>query len=175
MPSPVLFVIEDNEGFRETLVQGFAERNYRVHAATDLAGLEVLLSEHSPDFALVDLKLEGGARGLTAIERILECEPAARIVVLTGYSSVATAVQAIKLGAVDYLSKPVSLARLEKALWTGDRDPEPETRRVTLARHEREYIEYVLEQTNGNITQAARWLGIHRQSLQRKLRKYTPR
>jgi two-component system response regulator RegA len=93
-------------------------------------------------------------------------------VVLTGYGSISTAVEAIKRGAVNYLTKPVSLERLEKALWVdlppGEEDPDEPIE--SLERHEREYLEYVLARCGGNISKAARWLNLHRQSLQRKLR-----
>ena len=96
--------------------------------------------------------------------------------VLTGYGSIATAVQAVKLGAHDYLTKPIDFDTLERTLQGGgahEDAAEPEAQ--SLARHEREYIEYILAECGGNISQAARRLGLHRQSLQRKLRKYTPR
>ena len=100
------------------------------------------------------------------------------MVVLTGHGSIATAVQATKLGAVNYLTKPVDVETIERALRSDPDDDEaipiPEQYQ-SLARHEREYIEFVLAECEGNISRAARRLGIHRQSLQRKLRKYTPR
>ena len=109
---------------------------------------------------------------------IKQQEPTTRIVVLTGYGSIATAVQATKLGARQYLTKPVDIDELERALLADDdaegQVPIPEEFQ-SLDRHEREYIEYVLAECGGNISQAARRLGLHRQSLQRKLRKYTPR
>ena len=98
-----------------------------------------------------------------------------RVVILTGYASIATAVQAVKQGAVDYLTKPVDIDELERALLMGGLDTSnvPEEFQ-SLDRHQREYIEYVLARCGGNISEAARRLGIHRQSLQRKLRKFTP-
>jgi two-component system response regulator RegA len=96
---------------------------------------------------------------------------------LTGYGSIATAVQATKNGATNYLTKPIDMDELEHTLITGGPDEEtpiPDEFQ-SLDRHEREYIEYVLNECGGNISQAARRLGLHRQSLQRKLRKFTPR
>jgi len=125
---------------------------------------------------VVDLRI-GADSGLDVIDAIMASAPAARAVVLTGYGSLPTAVQAVKQGATNYLAKPVTIERLERALWTDDPDPEDiavPNGRESLARHEREYIEYVLLQCDGNISKAARWLGIHRQSLQRKLRKFRP-
>ena len=128
------------------------------------------------DFAVVDLRL-GRDSGLDAVSHLLERDRETRIVMLTGYGSIATAVQATKLGAVNYLTKPVDVETIERALRsdpeTDDPIPIPEQYQ-SLARHEREYIEFVLAECEGNISQAARRLGLHRQSLQRKLRKYTP-
>ena len=107
----------------------------------------------------------------------MERLPGIRTVVLTGYGSIATAIEAIKIGAVHYLTKPSDPDLIEDAFEkiTGDPTvPLPDSP-PSLARHEREYIEYVLAGTGGNISEAARRLGLHRQSLQRKLRKYPPR
>ncbi len=170
-----LLIVEDDAALAETLACEFRDRGYRVRHVTGLGGLEQALSDRV-DFAVVDLRLRGDS-GLDAISAIRSAHPEARVVVLTGYGSIATAVQATKLGASQYLTKPVDVDDLERALLQGDADPEgveiPEEF-LSLARHEREYIEYVLAQCGGNITQAARRLGLHRQSLQRKLRKYPP-
>ncbi len=182
--APTLVVVEDGDSFRETLLLEFADRGYDVHGVRSVAELRAFLARRRevavrpwPRFAIVDLRL-GRDDGLTALGVLLDKEPEVRAVVLTGYASLATAVEAVKRGAVNYLTKPVDMARLERALWTDEPDPEeiavPE-KGETLARREREYIEYVLLQCDGNISRAARWLGIHRQSLQRKLRKFTPR
>jgi two-component system response regulator RegA len=131
---------------------------------------------HKPQFAVVDLRLEG-ERGLEVLKDLVERLPGIRAVVLTGYGSIATAVEAIKIGAVHYLTKPCEPESIEGAstAWRATRPWPSPTRRPSLARHEREYIEYVLAATGGNISEAARRLGLHRQSLQRKLRKYPPR
>ena len=177
-PDPVdLLIVEDDPGLRETLCLEFKDRGYRVWEADSLAATQSLLVQGVvPRFAVVDLRI-GVDNGVEVIETVLERAPAVRAVILTGYGSLSSAVSAMKRGAVNYLAKPVSIERLERALWTDDPDPQevavPETRE-SLARHEREYIEYVLLQCDGNISKAARWLGIHRQSLQRKLRKFRP-
>jgi two-component system response regulator RegA len=176
-PSPPVLLVEDDVGFRETVALELGDRGYTVAEAGCLDDVhDVLGGGFTPRFAVVDLRL-GADDGLAVVEAILERRADARVVILTGYGSLPTAVQAMKLGAVNYLAKPVSIARLERALWTDEPDPQqvavPDARE-SLARHEREYIEYVLLQCDGNISQAARWLGIHRQSLQRKLRKFTP-
>ena len=170
-----LLLVEDDVDFAETLACEFRDRGYRVRHVADLAGLREALGDRV-DFAVVDLRLRGDS-GLDAVSAIRDAHPEARVVILTGYGSIATAVQATKLGACQYLTKPVDVDDLERALLQGDVAPDeveiPEEF-PSLARHEREYIEYVLAQCGGNITQAARRLGLHRQSLQRKLRKYPP-
>ena len=177
--APTLLLAEDNDGFRETLALEFEDRGYVVHQARDLEGVRHVAGRMAPNslrFAVVDLRL-GSDDGLEVVDYLAGRFPDVRAVLLTGYGSLPTAVQAMKRGAVNYLSKPTSVERLERALWTDEADPQDVAApdgRESLARHEREYIEYVLLQCDGNISKAARWLGIHRQSLQRKLRKFTP-
>ena len=174
--APRLLILEDNERFAETLAAEFCDRGYTVVTARNLSELTEVC-DAAIQFAIVDLRLRGDD-GLDAIRIIKGVSPDARIVVLTGYGSIATAVQATKLGADDYLTKPVDIDKIEHAFGIGD-DAEAETTAhneyTSLARHEREYIEYVLSECDGNISEAARRLGLHRQSLQRKLRKHTPR
>lgn len=177
-PKPIdLLIVEDDAGLRETMNLEFQDRGYRVWEAASLEGAQDLLGRGLiPRFAVVDLRV-GVDDGVEIVEALLDAAPEVRAVILTGYGSLSSAVSAVKRGAVNYLAKPVSIQRLERALWTDDPDPQevavPDTRE-SLARHEREYVEYVLLQCDGNISQAARWLGIHRQSLQRKLRKFRP-
>ncbi|MAG30018.1 MAG: hypothetical protein CL908_03880 [Deltaproteobacteria bacterium] len=170
-----LLIVEDNDRFAEALASEFRDRGYVVQHAQDLAALGTI-ENLDVDYAVVDLRL-GADSGLDAIQEILECSPDTKIVVLTGYGSIATAVKATKLGAVGYLMKPTDVDQIERALLEEDHDdaelPIP-SEFQSLYRHEREYIEFVLAECEGNISQAARRLGLHRQSLQRKLRKYTP-
>ncbi|MBW2271925.1 MAG: response regulator [Deltaproteobacteria bacterium] len=171
--SPGLLIVEDDHRFADTLAEEFRDRGYYVEHVNaieplydlDLAGI---------GYAVVDLRLRQDS-GLDAIAVIRERSPQTRVVILTGYASIATAVQAVKQGAVDYLTKPVDIDELERALLMGGLDTSniPEEFQ-SLDRHQREYIEYVLARCGGNISEAARRLGIHRQSLQRKLRKFTP-
>ena len=173
---PRVLLVDDVQSFRETLSLEFEERGYRVfQAATAAEGL-TLVEANELMFIVLDLRLLG-EDGHELIPQFKALRPDVRIVILTGYGSVASAVHAIRLGASNYLTKPVRMERLERALWSDDLDPEdvaaPEGRE-SIARHEREYLEYVLRQCDGNITRAADWLGIHRQSLQRKLRKFPP-
>lgn len=171
-----LLIVEDDERFSTTLATEFRERGYQVHQAESLEDLRLVDARHFR-YAIVDLRLRSDS-GLSAIEDIKTRSPKTRIVVLTGYGSIATAVQATKLGASSYLTKPVDLDELERALRSGEAEddeiPIPDEFQ-SLDRHEREYIEYVLAASDGNISHAARRLGLHRQSLQRKLRKFTPR
>lgn len=175
---PTLLLVEDDPDFRSTLCLEFSERGYAVSEAGSLRDVQVLSElNHQPDcrFAVVDLRLRSDS-GLDVIALLLERWPACRIVVLTGYGSIPTAVAAVRRGAVNYLTKPVPIERLEKALWVDlpvGAEPQPDQDEVieSLDRHEQDYIEYVLLQCGGNISQAARWLGLHRQSLQRKLKR----
>ena len=169
---PSLLIVEDDVRFADTLATEFRERGYRVDCVDGLDELRAL-GPLSCDYAIVDLRLRRDS-GLDAIPLIRERAANARILVLSGYGSIATAVRAVKLGAFNYLTKPVDVDELEKAL-TQEADGDGEAEGLSLARHEREYIEYVLDECDGNISRAARRLGLHRQSLQRKLRKFTPR
>jgi len=170
---PGLLIVEDDHRFADTLAAEFRDRGYRVEHVDAIEPLYSLdLAGYG--YAVVDLRLRRDS-GLDAIAVIRERSPQTRVVILTGYASIATAVQAVKQGAVDYLTKPVDIDELERALRMGGVEASelPEEFQ-SLDRHQREYIEYVLARCGGNISEAARRLGIHRQSLQRKLRKFTP-
>ncbi len=169
-----LLIVEDDQRFADTLTAEFRDRGYRVEW---LDSLKSVRSHGSLDFryAVVDLRIRQDS-GLDVIATIKERSPETVVIVLTGYGSIATAVKATKLGATAYLTKPVDADEIERALMGDDTDediPIPDEFQ-SLYRHEREYIEFVLAECEGNISQAARRLGLHRQSLQRKLRKYTP-
>lgn len=171
-----LLIVDDDEAFRESMELEFTDRGYQVLTAGDHREAVGLAAVHRPQYAIVDLRL-GGERGLEVLKDLVERLPSIKAIVLTGYGSVATAVEAMKLGAHHYLTKPCDPDALETALHAERGDPNvlvPE-QPPSLALHEREYIEYVLAATGGNISEAARRLGLHRQSLQRKLRKYPPR
>ncbi|MBW2231976.1 MAG: response regulator [Deltaproteobacteria bacterium] len=169
-----LLIVEDDQRFADTLAAEFRDRGYDVLWLDSLQAVERQpdLSRHQ--YAVVDLRLRQDS-GLDVISTLKERSPDTTVVVLTGYGSIATAVKATKLGATSYLTKPVDVDQLERA-FAGEEGEEiaiPDEFQ-SLYRHEREYIEYVLAECDGNISQAARRLGLHRQSLQRKLRKYTP-
>lgn len=171
-----LLVVDDDDAFRESMELEFGDRGYQVIGASDHRAALGLAAVHKPDFAVVDLRL-GGERGLEVLTDLVDRLPGLRAVVLTGYGSIATAIEAIKIGAIHYLTKPIDPDVLEQSFHKAQGDPTidvPDSP-PSLAKHEREYIEYVLAGTQGNISEAARRLGLHRQSLQRKLRKYPPR
>lgn len=172
---PTLLIVDDNARFAETLATEFRDRGYEVETVDGVAAVKHVDASRL-HYAIVDLRLRQDS-GLDVISVLRAQNPETRIVVLTGYGSIATAVQATKLGAAHYLTKPVEVDEIERALLTDEIDNEDvpiPTEFQSLYRHEREYIEFVLAECGGNISQAARRLGLHRQSLQRKLRKYTP-
>ena len=174
-PKKVL-VVDDDDAFRESMQLEFEDRGYQVLRAHDHRTALGLAAIHRPQFGVIDLKL-GGERGLLVLQDLVARLPGFRAVVLTGYGSLATAIEAMKLGARHYLTKPCDPDAIEASFFADQGDPNVVIPDMppSLAKHEREYIEYVLAATNGNISEAARRLGLHRQSLQRKLRKYPPR
>ncbi len=164
-----LLIVEDDPTFAEALSLEFDEKGYATECVHTLKDLKS--STFTPDYAVIDLKLKGES-GLDAVAFLKQRYPSANLLVLTGYGSIATAVQAVKLGAMNYISKPASVAAIEAA-FQGRASETDENEKTSLSQHEREYIEKVVADHQGNISQAAKALGIHRQSLQRKLRKFT--
>lgn len=168
-----LLVVEDDDAFARTLQRSFERRGYRVLRASDVASARALLAQHSPGYAVVDLKLAGGDSGLACVQALHEHDPAMLIVVLTGYASIATAVEAIKLGARHYLAKPANTDDIEAAFdrAQGDADVELTARQTSLKTLEWERIHATLAETGFNISETARRLGMHRRTLARKLEK----
>jgi len=172
---PTLLVVEDDDALRTRLVRAFAERGFLAQGAAS-ASEAARLSEDAPEYAVVDLRL-GDESGLAVIRALLAKDPATRIVMLTGYGSIATAVEAMRLGAANYLTKPADADEILSALRQGETDDTSLSRAgepLSLARAEWEHINHVLVSVGGNISEAARRLGLHRRSLQRKLAKYPP-
>lgn len=161
-----ILLLEDDLYLRNSLGREFSDRGYEVVERSHLSEV----SEFNFNFAVVDLRL-GAENGLKAVESIMKELPSCRLVVLTGYSSVATAVEAIKLGAANYLTKPTSVDVIEKALLGELKTTELPDELLPLSKHEHEYIEFVVTQNNGNISRSAKILGLHRSSLQRKMKK----
>jgi two-component system, response regulator RegA len=171
--APTLLVVEDDDTLRERLVRAFKDRGFLAQGAASASDAN-RLSDEAPEYAVVDLRL-GDESGLQVLRTLLAKDPATRIVMLTGYGSIATAVEAMRLGAVHYLTKPADADEILAALQRGEPSfPTPPGEPLSLARAEWEHINHVLMSVSGNISEAARRLGLHRRSLQRKLSKYPP-
>lgn len=172
MSERLLVVVDDDDAFARTLARSFERRGYTVRVAPDLTALSALLKSESPGYAVVDLKL-AGASGLTAVQTLHAHDPDMLIVVLTGFASIATAVEAIKLGACHYLAKPSNTDDIEAAFdrAEGDVDVPLTGRPTSIKTLEWERINEVLVETDFNISEAARRLGLHRRTLARKLGK----
>jgi two-component system response regulator RegA len=170
--APRYLLVDDDERFRERLARALTDRGFPVVAAGDHASALACAREQTIDRAIVDLRMPG-ANGLAVITSLLELQPDAVVVVLTGYGSIATAVEAMRLGAHDYLTKPCTADRVLAAFDADSELPrELELEIPTLAKLEREHIERVLLECNGNVSRAARALGVHRRTLQYKLAKF---
>jgi len=181
-PKPSVLLVDDDDRFRSRMARAFEERGYETHQAEGYERAIEIASSESTEYAVVDLRMDGKS-GLQVLRELHRIDPATRIVVLTGYGSIATALEAVRLGATHYLTKPADvdelLASFHRDEQRGDdlasiQDTVAET--PSLARVEWEHIQRVLTDCDGNITKAAEKLGIHRRSLQRKLAKFpTPR
>jgi two-component system response regulator RegA len=174
---PSLLLCDDDDVFRARMARAFVERGFEVQTAQDFDSAVALARAESPELAVVDLKMPGKS-GLELVKSLLEIDPQTKIVVLTGYGSIATAIDAVRLGAAYYLSKPADADDIVGAFARAEAPPldppESDYRAPSLARAEWEHINRVLSDCGGNISEAARRLGIHRRSLQRKLQKYPP-
>jgi two-component system response regulator RegA len=167
-----LLIVEDDVSFARTLQRSFERRGYEVSTTRDLVGVETLLQSASPGFAVVDLKLDN-ASGLKCVQRLHAHDPSMRIVVLTGFASISTAVEAMKLGACHYLAKPSNSDDIEAAFGkaAGDAEVSIGTRPTSLKTLEWERINEALIEADFNISETARRLGMHRRTLARKLQK----
>jgi two-component system response regulator RegA len=170
--TPSLVIVEDDPAFARTLSRSFERRGYLVHHVASPDALATLIASNRFEFAVVDLKL-GTASGLPCVEMIHAKDPQTQIVVLTGYASIATAVEAIKLGASHYLAKPANTDDIEEAFGRseGDANIPLEGRKSSIKTVEWEYIHSTLVECDFNISEAARRLGMHRRTLARKLEK----
>jgi two-component system response regulator RegA len=172
-PAPTLLLVDDDAVLRDRLARALVHRGFEVTTAA--SGAEAL--EHArrdtPEFAVLDLRMPGMS-GIEILRSLRTLDPSTRVLMLTGYGSIANAVEATKLGAVGYLPKPADADEIVAAL-TG-RAPEGEggMEAPSLARTEWEHIQRVMADCGGNVSEASRRLGIHRRSLQRKLQKYPP-
>ncbi|MET0533613.1 MAG: response regulator transcription factor [Steroidobacter sp.] len=168
----VLLIVEDDESLARTLKRSFERRGYRVLTASSHEEVMKLLETESPGYAVVDLKLNG-ASGLSCVQTLHAHDDEMNIVVLTGFASIATAVEAIKLGARHYLAKPSNTDDIERAFdkSEGDADVDLAARPTSIKTLEWERIHQTLAEVDFNISEAARRLGIHRRTLARKLAK----
>lgn len=176
-PSKRILVVDDDEVFRERLASSLRRRGHEVMTAADLAQTVETASRFVPECAVIDLRLESDS-GLVVARSLRDAFPEVRVLVLTGYGSIATAVDAMRLGAVDYLSKPADADEILAALFGVDPETNADTESANLVpsldRVEWEHMQRVLRDCGGNISATARKLGIERRTLQRKLQKYPP-
>jgi two-component system response regulator RegA len=171
-----LLLVDDDPLFCEVLAEALGHRGFAVRVAHSTPAAIALLAPPYPEYALVDLQMPGPS-GLELVHHLGQLVPAPRTVVLTGYASVATAVEAIKLGAVHYLTKPADADEVVAAFGraTGDAATPIQSLPPSVDRLEWEHIQRILTECHGNVSEAARILGMHRRTLQRKLRKHPVR
>jgi two-component system response regulator RegA len=168
-----ILVVEDDNAFRTILVNAFQDRGYEATGVADAASAIRAAELDSPEMAIVDLRLPDQS-GLEVVRQLKAIDPATSIVVLTGYGSIATALESVRLGAAHYLTKPTDPDRILAAFQHGlaARPSDLSVDPPSLARVEWEHLNRVLTDCDGNISEAARRLGMHRRSLQRKLSKH---
>lgn len=174
-PGASVLLVDDDATFRERLARALRDRGLEVRTAGDFDEAVARAREESPEIAVVDLRMPGRS-GLELVSELHAIDAGTVILVLTGYGSIATAVDAVRRGASNYLPKPVDADELLAAVHRlgGETSPVPEPVAPSLARAEWEHIQRVLADADGNVSEAARRLGVHRRSLQRKLQKLPP-
>ena len=178
-PKPSILLVDDDERFRSRMARAFEERGYEAQQAEGYDGAIEIAEHESTEYAVVDLRMPGKS-GLEVVRELHRIDPVTKIVVLTGYGSIATALEAVRLGATHYLTKPADVDEVIASFDRGDTETAVEApaaeagapKTPSLARVEWEHIQRVLTDCGGNITKAAERLGIHRRSLQRKLSKF---
>ncbi len=169
---PSLLLVDDDETFCMVLGRALEKRGFDVTKANNVEQAIPLATANPPEFAVVDLKMDG-ASGLVLTKVLHELDPATRIVMLTGYASIATAVEAIKLGATQYLAKPANADEIVAAFsHNASAELKPNSLPISVDRIEWEHIQRVLNEQQGNISATARLLNMHRRTLQRKLAKH---
>ena len=174
-PRPSLLLVDDDAVYRERLAKALTARGYEVRTAADAETAVALAQADSPELAVLDLRMPGDS-GLELLRYLKAIDPTTRVLMLTGYGSIATALEAVRLGAVHYLTKP---ADVDEILAAFDRDGSPvesfnDLETPSLARVEWEHLQRVLIDCEGNLSEAARRLGMHRRSLQRKAARKRP-
>ncbi|HDR27311.1 ActR/PrrA/RegA family redox response regulator transcription factor [Rhodovulum tesquicola] len=174
-PDPTLLIVDDDEPFLRRLAKAMEKRGFQTETADSVAAGKAIATARPPAYAVVDLRLEDG-NGLDVVEVLREKRPDAKIVVLTGYGAIATAVAAVKIGATDYLSKPADANDVTAALLSdGEALPPPPENPMSADRVRWEHIQRVYEQCDRNVSETARRLNMHRRTLQRILAKRSPR
>jgi two-component system response regulator RegA len=177
LPPTTFLIVDDDRVLRDRLARAFRDRGHEVATASGLAEAQQVAARFRPKRAVVDLRMPDGS-GLELVRALRALDDGIEIVVLTGYGSIATAIDAIRLGATYYLHKPADADDILTAFSRGAAPPlvssEAEGATPSLARAEWEHINRVLADCGGNVSAAARRLGLHRRSLQRKLQKYPP-
>jgi two-component system response regulator RegA len=168
-----ILIVDDDEVLRTRLERAFSQRGLKVYTAADCDAAIAQTKSQDLDMAVVDLKMPGKS-GLELLREIHRISPETRIVMLTGYGSITNAVEAIKLGAVNYVAKPVDADELLSAFGKQPQVPDEELQPMSLASAQWEHIQRVLADCDGNISEAARRLDIPRRTLQRKLKKNAP-
>jgi two-component system response regulator RegA len=169
---PALLIVDDDLTFCTVLANAMTKRGFNVTCAHTVEQALECVEACTPEYAVIDLRLPGTS-GLTLVEKLNALDPGTRIVMLTGYASIATAVEAIKLGAMHYLAKPVDVNEIMMAFerTTGDAEVQISAHPLSVGRLEWEYIQRVLNENKGNVSVTARALNMHRRTLQRKLTK----
>ncbi len=171
----VLLIVDDDKAFLQRLARAMEKRGFVTETAESVAEARVKVEAVNPSFAVVDMRLEDG-NGLDVIEIIRSRRPDARAIILTGYGNIATAVTAVKLGAVDYLSKPADADEIHAALMQmKDERAKPPENPMSADRVRWEHIQRVYELCERNVSETARRLNMHRRTLQRILAKRAPR
>lgn len=174
-PDKSLLLLDDDEPFLRRLAKAMEKRGFEVETAGSVVAGSAIAKARPPAYAVVDLRLEDG-NGLDVVEILRERREDARVVVLTGYGAIATAVAAVKIGAVDYLSKPADAKDIMNALLaTGDDLPPPPENPMSADRVRWEHIQRVYELCDRNVSETARRLNMHRRTLQRILAKRSPK
>lgn len=170
-----LLLVDDDEPFVKRLARAMEKRGFEVETAESVIAGRAIATARPPAYAVIDLRLEDG-NGLDVVETIRERRPDSRVVVLTGYGAIATAVAAVKIGATDYLSKPADANEIMAALLAkGGSLPPPPENPMSADRVRWEHIQRVYEQCERNVSETARRLSMHRRTLQRILAKRSPR
>lgn len=175
LPDPSLLIVEDDKPFQERLARAMEARGFAVRTSSSVADGLQEIARSAPAFAVVDLRL-GDGNGLDVVSALKRQRPDARAIILTGYGNIATAVTAVKLGAIDYLAKPVEAEDVVAALLaSGAGKAQPPERLMSADRVRWEHIQRVYEMCDRNVSETARRLNMHRRTLQRILAKRAPK